>query len=224
MSLGAKEVKALVEEYMSASAKLSNQFLQSVAECLSLPPTTFDTYRGGMDRLKFIKYPPSPADSQGVGPHKDSTGLFTFPSQDNTGGLQVLNKGGEWIDAPPIEGSLVVNIQQGFEAITGGVCAATTHRVIAPTSTTRYSIPFFMVVRLDLTLSQLRESAKHIVERVPVSDNTRKRAEDVPSDFLSEIFSCFGEAYLRNRVISHPDVGKRWYPELYERYSREVLK
>jgi isopenicillin N synthase-like dioxygenase len=25
---------------------------------------------------------------------------------------------------------LVINIQQGFEAITGGVCAATTHRVI----------------------------------------------------------------------------------------------
>ena len=82
-----------------------------------------------MDRLKFIKYPQAPPQSQGVGPHKDSTGLFTFLSQDDTGGLQVLNRNGEWIDAPPIEGSLVVNIQQGFEAITGGVCTATTHRV-----------------------------------------------------------------------------------------------
>lgn len=83
-----------------------------------------------MDRLKFVKYPQSPPGSQGVGPHKDSTGLFTFLSQDDTGGLQVLNKNGEWIDAPPIEGSLVVNVQQGLEAITGGICAATTHRVI----------------------------------------------------------------------------------------------
>lgn len=82
-----------------------------------------------MDRLKFIKYPQAPHDSQGVGPHKDSTGLFTFLSQDDTGGLQVLNKNGAWIDVPPIENSLVVNIQQGLEAITGGVCAATTHRV-----------------------------------------------------------------------------------------------
>lgn len=83
-----------------------------------------------MSRLKFVKYPPAAQNSQGVGPHKDSAGLFTFLSQDNTGGLQVLNKKGEWIDVPPIEGSLVVNIQQGFEAITGGICAATTHRVI----------------------------------------------------------------------------------------------
>jgi len=83
-----------------------------------------------MSRLKFVKYPASAPDSQGVGPHKDSAGLFTFLSQDDTGGLQVLNKNGNWIDVPPIEGSLVVNIQQGFEAITGGVCAATTHRVI----------------------------------------------------------------------------------------------
>lgn len=111
-------------------AGISKQFMHSVAECLSLPATTFDQFQGNMDRLKFVKYPPSPPGSQGVGPHKDSAGLFTFLSQDNTGGLQVLNKSGEWIDVPPIEGSLVVNIQQGFEAITGGICAATTHRVI----------------------------------------------------------------------------------------------
>ncbi|KAB8237538.1 hypothetical protein BDV23DRAFT_170489 [Aspergillus alliaceus] len=124
---GAKE---LVDEYIADSARLSQKFMRYVSECLSLPPTTFESFKGKMDRLKFVKYPQSPPGSQGVGPHKDSTGLFTFLSQDDTGGLQVLNKNGEWIDAPPIEGSLVVNIQQGFEAITGGICTATTHRVI----------------------------------------------------------------------------------------------
>jgi hypothetical protein len=118
--------------------------MRHVAECLSLPPTTFEAFRGNMDRLKFIKYPQSPPGSQGVGPHKDSSGLFTFLSQDDTGGLQVLNKKGEWIDAPPIEGSLVVNIQQGFEAITGGVCTATTHRVIV------CSVLFYLVISLTL--------------------------------------------------------------------------
>ncbi|GCB24553.1 probable 2-oxoglutarate-dependent dioxygenase At3g49630 [Aspergillus awamori] len=226
--------QSLVEEYITSFIPLSNTFLQYVAESLSLPPTTFDTYRGAMDRLKFIKYPPQPSSSsgeeksQGVGPHKDSTGLFTFLSQDTTGGLQVLNKRGDWIDVPPLEdeGALVVNIQQGFEAITGGVCSATVHRVVAPKNTTRYSIPFFMGIRMDLTLSNLRESARHIVEKVPVGkwsdeDEMKRRVEDVPSEFLSEKFACFGEAYLRNRIISHPDVGKKWYPELYERYSND---
>lgn len=109
---------------------LAESFLEFVGECLSLPKTTFSPFRGNMDRLKFIKYPQAAPDSQGVGPHKDSTGLFTFLSQDTVGGLQVLNRAGDWIDAPPIPGSLVVNIAQGFEAVTGGLCPATTHRVV----------------------------------------------------------------------------------------------
>ncbi|CAI7629745.1 unnamed protein product [Penicillium pancosmium] len=217
-------VQNLVEQYISHIDRLAQDFVHLVAECLSLPVDTFDNFKGKMSRLKFVKYPPSAPGSQGVGPHKDSAGLFTFLSQDNTGGLQVLNKNGQWIDVPPIEGSLVVNIQQGFEAITGGVCAATTHRVIAPTSQTRYSIPFFLGVRLDLTLSQLEESAAHIVHRIPASDDRKKRAIDVPSEFLSPLYSCFGEAHLRNRILSHPDVGRHWYPELFERYSKQNLR
>jgi isopenicillin N synthase-like dioxygenase len=123
-------VKPLVEEYITNIDSLAQTFVQQVAECLSLPVDTFDRFKGNMSRLKFVKYPPVAQDSQGVGPHKDSAGLFTFLSQDNTGGLQVLNKSGDWVHVPPIQGSLVVNIQQGFEAITGGICAATTHRVV----------------------------------------------------------------------------------------------
>ncbi|CEJ61961.1 Putative FAD/FMN-containing dehydrogenases [Penicillium brasilianum] len=216
--------QALVDEYIAKIDGLAQSFVHLVAESLALPADTFDEFKGQMSRLKFVKYPQSAPNSQGVGPHKDSAGLFTFLSQDNTGGLQVLNKNGEWIDVPPIEGSLVVNIQQGFEAITGGVCTATTHRVIAPTSRTRYSIPYFLGVRLDLTLKELKESAAHIVQRIPASDDRKKRAVDVPSEFLSPLYSCFGEAHLRNRILSHPDVGRRWYPELHAKYSQQVLK
>lgn len=109
---------------------LSQEFLHAVAECLSLPSNTFDSFIGKMHRLKFIKYPNSKTEGQGVGPHKDSAGLFTFLSQDSVGGLEVLNKAGNWISAPYIENTLVVNVQQGFEAITGGLCPATPHRVI----------------------------------------------------------------------------------------------
>lgn len=93
----------------------------------------------------MIKYPPASSGTQGVGPHKDSVSLFTFLSQDHIGGLQVLNKAGQWIDAPPIEGSLVVNIAQGFEAVTGGLCSATTHRVEVLTI---FPLHDFLLVRL----------------------------------------------------------------------------
>lgn len=29
---------------------------------------------------------------------------------------------------------------------------------------------------------------------------------------------------MRNRILSHPDVGQRWYPELYEKYSQQKLQ
>lgn len=124
-----------LETYTRNMTHLSHTFLSLVGECLSLPPTTFHRFLGGMDRFKLVKYPAiSPtagaSSSFGVGPHKDSTGLFTFLSQDSIGGLQVLLKSGKWVDAPPIPSSFVVNIQQGFEAITGGLCSATTHRVL----------------------------------------------------------------------------------------------
>ncbi|KAJ5718958.1 Oxoglutarate/iron-dependent dioxygenase [Penicillium malachiteum] len=210
----------LVETYIARIDDLAQKFVHSVAECLSLPPNTFDAFKGNMSRLKFVN---RPRILKGLVPIR-TAGLFTFLSQDDTGGLQVLNKNGDWIDVPPIKGSLVVNIQQGFEAITGGICAATTHRVIAPTSQTRYSIPYFLAVRLDLTLSELQESAAHIVHRVPVSDDRKKRAVDVPSEFLSPLYSCFGEAHLKNRILSHPDVGQRWYPALFTKYSTQTLK
>ena len=190
----------VVESYMRLLDRVSRQFLGFVAECLSLPADTFDEFLGNMHRLKLVKYPPCPSTGlpgampgQGVGPHKDSTGLFTFLAQDDVGGLQVLSKSGEWIAAPPVKGSLVVNVQQGFEAITGGVCPATTHRVVSPTgSITRYSVPFFQAVRLDLTTAELQSSAAHIVARIPTTDDREKRAVDVPSEFLSPLFSCVG--------------------------------
>ena len=105
---------------------------------------------------------------------------------------------------------------------------------------------------MDLTSSQLKNSVAHIVARIPTSDDRKKKAVDVPSEFLSPLYSCvsllssyldyrsdkceydmliiyipqfqFGEAYLRNRILSHPDVGKRWYPDLHEKYSKQVLK
>ncbi|KAK5129296.1 hypothetical protein LTR08_003626 [Meristemomyces frigidus] len=216
-------IKDLVQRYTSGMSEIGRQFVRFVAECLSLPADTFDTFLGEMSRMKLVKYPPAAPGSQGVGAHKDGIGLFTFLAQDSVGGLQVLNKAGDWIEATPIEGSIVVNVAQGFEAITGGVCSGTTHRVVAPTSTTRYSIPFFQAVRLNLELEELKRSTVAIVAKIPVSDDKKKRAVDVPSELISPLYACFGEAQLRNRIISHPEVGQKWYPDLYEKYSKMAM-
>lgn len=45
---------------------------------------------------------------------------------------------------------------------------------------------------MDLTRDELRDSAAHIVARIPASDDRKKRAVDVPSEFLSPLYSCVG--------------------------------
>jgi isopenicillin N synthase-like dioxygenase len=64
-------------------------------------------------------------------------------------GLQVQNMRGDWIDCPPLAGTLVVAIGQGLEALTQGVCVSTTHRVLSPVAGAgaRFSIPFFRTFR-----------------------------------------------------------------------------
>lgn len=177
--------RQLVEEYIGQIESLAQSFVHLVAECLSLPADTFDSFKGNMSRLKFVKYPQSAPNSQGVGPHKDSAGLFTFLSQDSTGGLQVLNKNGDWIDVPPVEGSLVVNIQQGFEAITGGVCAATTHRVIVRCFYLQYS------TAADIIGTHLSNTIQHsLLPRGPVGLDAGS-AQRVGCSYCSP-HSCLG--------------------------------
>lgn len=192
--------KTTVTKYTTSMGELATRFLILVSECLNLPPDTLLQFKGTMNRLKLVKYPPSnyedsPVKSatlhggarfQGVGPHKDSSNLFTFVLQDTVGGLEVLNHDGQWIGATPIPGSFVVNIAQGFEALTGGRCGATTHQVVSPgPGITRYSIPYFHSVRMDLTREMIADQLSFISGKIPEPKDAVKRSVDVQSEFIN---------------------------------------
>jgi len=122
-------------------------------------------------------------------------------------GLQVRNQSGHWIDCPPIPGTLVVAVGQGLEAITGGVCASTTHRVLSPKAGTgpRYSVPFFQGVSFDAKFEDM--AVPEEIRRLrPASQGN----DNVEFTFKAGAYSCLGEATLMNRIKSHPDVGERW--------------
>uniref|UniRef100_A0A8H7TTI2 Fe2OG dioxygenase domain-containing protein n=1 Tax=Bionectria ochroleuca TaxID=29856 RepID=A0A8H7TTI2_BIOOC len=142
------QLRPIVETYIRELTALGERFLRLVAEALFLPQGTFLPFLSDQHRLKLVHYPALEdpgAESQGVGPHKDSSGWWTFllqASPPHIKGLQVLNKSGNWVDVPVIPGSLVVNIGQAFEVVTHGVCKATTHRVLGG-SLERFSVPFF---------------------------------------------------------------------------------
>ncbi|KAL5048596.1 hypothetical protein BDW71DRAFT_195887 [Aspergillus fruticulosus] len=228
-----------VEAYLAELSPVAENFQGLIAEALDLPPTALKQFfdQPVQQKMKLIKYPPPPSDaeSQGVGPHKDSEFLTFLLQATPHHGLEVQNKSGVWISAPPIEGSLVVNIGRALEAITGGVCTATTHRVsLAPSNYVdgegtplgpRFSIPVFQGMSLDLSIEDISlEIPDHIKELL----GDEKARSDAEATFNKIFRGRTGEGTLIHRVISHQDVGQRWYPELLARalgeYEKQVLK
>lgn len=107
------------------------RFISLVAEAIGLPPDAFASYfdQNQQHKLKIVKYPDldelgidGAVEAQGVGPHKDSMLTSYLLQASHHRGLQVQNHQGEWIDCPPIDGTLVVALGQGLQAITQGVC------------------------------------------------------------------------------------------------------
>lgn len=222
-----EELEGVVQSYIAALHALAGRFVALIEEALELQPGALQGFTGPQDRLKLVRYRPSPdlqdEFSQGVGPHKDSSGWLTFLLQASPGtrGLQVLDKDGGWLDVPPVEGSLVVNMGQALEVVTNGVCKATTHRVLLPPGDyERFSVPFFQGVRPGLT----KEEATGLWEHFdPERWETRESVEGsrIDSPFLRGGFDNWGEAQLRTKIRSHRDVGARWYGDVFDRYVKD---
>jgi isopenicillin N synthase-like dioxygenase len=214
------ELRPIVERYIDELSALGDRFLLFVAKALDLPAGSLLPFLSDQHRLKLVHYPAAGngVSSQGVGPHKDSSGWWTFllqASPPEVKGLQVLNKEGAWVDVPMLPGTFVVNIGQAFEVVTNGVCKATTHRVLGGPDE-RYSIPFFQGVRRDLTkdeaLGTLRE---HFSNHVPTES---EEGQDIDSAFLKGKYNTWGESQLRTKIRSHRDVGKKFYADVFDQY------
>uniref|UniRef100_H2YQW2 Fe2OG dioxygenase domain-containing protein n=1 Tax=Ciona savignyi TaxID=51511 RepID=H2YQW2_CIOSA len=102
--------------------------------------------------LRSLYYPPVPKDlpvnQTRLGVHSDY-GSLTLLFQDDVGGLQVENTQNEFVDAVPIEGTVVVNIGDALESWTLGKLKSTKHKVIIPDDpsvreTVRRSLVYFV--------------------------------------------------------------------------------
>ncbi|MBA0854182.1 hypothetical protein Goshw_027205 [Gossypium schwendimanii] len=100
----------------------------------------------GSMRTNFNYYPKCPnlELTVGVSRHSDVSTL-TILLQDEIGGLFVRgNDGDNWIDVPPIKGSLVINVGDALQIISNGKYRSVEHRVVANGSKNRISIPIFV--------------------------------------------------------------------------------
>lgn len=104
-------------------------------------------YVAPLARGQLVYYPAitetdQAAERFSAAPHSDF-GVLTLLAQDDRGGLQVRNRAGSWIEAPPIPDTFVCNIGDLLEMWTGGRLVSTKHRVLNASGLSRYSIPVF---------------------------------------------------------------------------------
>jgi isopenicillin N synthase-like dioxygenase len=138
--------RAVLMDYQAHMTRLGHALMRGVALSLHLPGDHFSAgaMREPLTLFRIFHYPPQAqgeAGQWGVGEHTDY-GVLTIRRQDATGGLQVHSDGG-WIEAPPIDGTFVVNIGDMLERLTGGLYVSTPHRVRNAGATGRISMPFF---------------------------------------------------------------------------------
>ena len=124
-------LRPLVLAYLDALTNLGQAALAGVALSLGLDAGYFATGYTADPTILFriFHYPPSPPQAQdwGVGEHTDY-GLVTLLAQDDAGGLQIAAPEG-WIDAPPLPGTLICNIGDMLDRLTGSWYRSTPHRV-----------------------------------------------------------------------------------------------
>lgn len=153
------EFETVMMQYHTELLALARRILSGIALSLTLPRDYFEPMMQepvGIQRL--LHYPPQNAvkdDSMiGIGAHTDY-GCLTILAQDDVGGLQIMNRDGEWIDAPPIPDTFVINIGDMMQRLTNDVYLANLHRVINVSGRERYSIPLFFDVDYQTVFAPL---------------------------------------------------------------------
>ena len=154
------EWRAACKRWYLAMETVGEAMMRSIARVLGVQEDAFaPLFRDGISSFRLAHYPvrtvasfggANPADAEithngetfhmsGVA-HVDS-GFVTLLVQDGVPGLQVQIDE-NWVDALPVEGTVVVNFGKLLERWSGGVIRATRHRVVSR-GEERFSFPFF---------------------------------------------------------------------------------
>ncbi len=159
------EFKGISLDVYRSLEKTGVQMLKAISLYLGLPEDYFDTkVKNGNSILRPIHYFPIenpdavPSDAVRAAEHGDIN-LITLLMGASADGLQVLCRDGQWIPITALPEQLVVNVGDMLERLTNKKLKSTIHRVVNPPThlmtKPRYSIPFFMHPRSEMSLAAL---------------------------------------------------------------------
>ncbi len=151
--------KESMQSYYDACQGLGLELMHAFALALKLPEYYFDEFlQLPMATLGLLHYPSNQNNRDeshlGAGAHTDF-GCLTILAQDEVGGLQIQDANGDWMDAPPVENTFVINIGDMMARWSNDTFASTRHRVISHPHKHRYSLPFFYDPEFDTPVACL---------------------------------------------------------------------
>ncbi len=184
-----------MERFFDEIAACGGDLLRAVAISLDLGQDFFARrYLKPLQRTQAVYYPPHPRDAGanlfGVAPHSDF-GCITLLWQDDNGGLEAQTVAGDWIPAPPVPGTLNVNVGDLLARWSNDHFKSTPHRVVNRSGRERMAIATFydpdftaMVDPTDLGLGAGEaalyppiSAGEHILGRIDRSFGYRHQAD-----------------------------------------------
>ena len=181
-----------LERFLELGKKLYSEFervgaglLKAISEHLNLPENYFEQFTvNGNSILRSIYYPPikeEPKSAIRAEQHEDIN-LITLLVGASAGGLQLLDKKGEWQTIEPEDDEIVINVGDMLQRLTNNYLKSTTHRVVNPPrelwGSARLSIPFFLHPKFNMSLDCLESC---------VSEKNPKMYEPITAgDYLNE--------------------------------------
>jgi isopenicillin N synthase-like dioxygenase len=148
---GQDDFRETVLEFYQACVQAADTICQAFAIALHLPKSFFSERHTDQNHtLRLLHYPPLeqlPKPGQvRAGEHSDY-GSFALLFQDEVAGLEVCTAQGQWIAAPCIPDTILVNTGDLMQRWTNHIFCSTKHRVMIPSDEqvkrSRYSVAFF---------------------------------------------------------------------------------
>lgn len=209
--------KRVVSRWLAEMEALSWSLTRALSSSMGLPATHLDPIFQDHPHVqaKLVHYPVpsgagvgSPADDagSGCGAHSDS-GFLTLLLQDEVGGLEVLSTAGEWIPATPMRGTLVCNLGEVVQMLSGGEYLSTVHRVRRPPpgGSGRISAPYFWNPCLDAIVQPLQRSN---------GTASQLASSRRPSSESNRLLASYGMNAFKSLARSHPKVFAQHHPDL----------
>lgn len=123
--------------------------------------------------LRVLRYPPltgnEPEGALRAGAHEDINLITMLPAASESG-LEIIPKGSGWVPVEAPRGSIVINIGDMLQELTGGALPSTTHRVTNPAASeatrARLTAPVFCHPYPEMVLSDRYTAKSYLHERL----------------------------------------------------------